>query len=74
MKRFEAYLDQGFVPIQDIDFIYAYYQKQLEDLAFNPDPRLEGLKTEVNYMINKLNSKYTFEEVNGMLMVQLKGE
>ena len=72
LENFQKFLELGEVPLGYTDFVYRYYQNQSKDLAKQDDPRLRGLKSEVQYMVNYLNSNYTFEETDGMLVVTLK--
>jgi len=72
MERFQSFITLGEVPLSEMDFIYRHYQNQQKSLVGAIDPRLDGLKTEINYMLNYLNSHYDFKEMGEMLVVTLK--
>ena len=74
MNKFEKFLELDEVPLQDMDYLHAYYKKNHEHMASIglADPQLQALKAEIDYVWNYINSLYTFEEVSGMLIVKTK--
>ena len=71
-SRFKSYLKLGEIPLGELDFVYDHYHKNKAQLDGMNDPCLDGLKSEVAYMVNHLNSHYDFKDINGMLIVTLK--
>ena len=62
------------IQLSDLDFLYSFYKKQVDDLAGKDDPRLNGLKTEVGYIWNWLHSHFDFKEGSGILSVTMKDQ
>lgn len=71
-KKFTKYLALNVIPVSELEWVYTYYKRQEADLKNLTDVRLDGLKAEVDYMVNLLNDKYEFTEDNGMLLVELR--
>lgn len=70
-NNFERFLKLNVVPVADLGWLYTYYNNQVEDLKTQIDPRLDGLKQEVGYMMNLLKGKYKFTEDKNTLLVEL---
>ena len=71
-RWFKDFLDLGEIPMETLGDIYSYYIVQETNLVTQTDPRMDGLKSEISYMLNFLRSNYDFEDINGMVVVREK--
>lgn len=71
-EKFLKFIALGEVPLADLEWLHSFYSKQAEDLKDQTNPLLDGLKGEVSYMMNYINSKYEITEDSGFTMIQAK--